>query len=238
MTEVNTYHLDNGYFTKRDTNGSRLAVEVTKTGFAHEASRSSGLLRVPSLVHSTEFVMVTSAIVDSRRLRDVLAGGGEQQELVRRAARALAEIHAWSPQGLGGTCLPQRGGPSAREVFIHGDYTLDNILVTTTPTTLWVVDWSTPPWLGSWATTGDARWDVAMFAMNLFLQRPGDPRWLATSTSIAKQFVREYSAASGNPLTGLKKFYLEALMTYARARPTAGTASRIPSAVRGAVYLP
>ena len=118
-------------------------------------------------------------------------------------------------------------------VPIHGDFGLTNVQIRSSDSTIYVLDWSTPDWLGTWCTHGSATWDIAMLLTDLMYQRPFDPNPVSHSTVIARAFLSGYNEVKPYVIREHREQIFEVARSYYRAARWHGPAYlRLPSLTR------
>lgn len=111
-----------------------------------------------------------------------------------KAGQTLAEIHHRLPSTTELQIdLASEWIPSAKmqAVCIHGDFTVQNILITNPSDRLVVIDWVTSDLCGSEATTGPWAFDVAWFIRSLL----GVPPWFSLSIAHAADRAKVFATA-------------------------------------------
>lgn len=92
------------------------------------------------------------------------------KELFVRLGEVLAYIHSIKPVS-SADCFPKgffedRFNKQTDEVFIHGDFTMNNIFIYNNEFT--IIDWNTSSLFDFHAEVGPAYWDISFFASSLF----------------------------------------------------------------------
>lgn len=128
------------------------------------------------------------AHVDAVTLRRVLLEEEDGEQGMRRAGTALGGLHRAS--------LGRAVGRGDR-VFLHGDYSIDNVLVRRPWTSFAIVDWSSAPWAVDREAEGDPRHDVMAMLISLFYRRPFSPFAPGDPRPYAAAFLQGYEAESG-----------------------------------------
>lgn len=138
--------------------------------------------RIPEAVSLWEFLRIA-------RARQPAAS------VMKTVAAALASIHAGlaleSRYAIG---LPGkwRLSTDSHVVWLHGDFTAFNLLLTDSGRTLWVTDWATSDVIGSDVTVGSPLMDVAWFVGSLFFESHFGARRIAGRDQLASIFIAEY----------------------------------------------
>jgi len=184
---------------KRDA-PPRLRVEVEKTRRGGDIGRATGLFRVPRLLEYNEAAgqATFERIEGLCMVRDVLARR-PGAELAERLGQALAAIHRdlELPEPMKHPLPEEFCLPGETEVFIHGDFTVENVYVTGPGEPLVILDWQMTDVHGEEATWGTRYFDVTWFIntlfyrpMHLYLGAEREAPW-------AGLFLRSYFAAAG-----------------------------------------
>ena len=153
--------------------------EIEGTQLASEIARNCGLFSVPSVIESNpeSGLIVFERISGADTLRVVLPRIEVPEILVERAAEILARIHGASVGG---------------SVFIHGDFTIENLLYEEKQDRMTVIDWSTPAWLGAHEARESSH-DIAMFLMSLFNRPVFYHHRIRDVPTLARCFLSRYS---------------------------------------------
>lgn len=153
--------------------------ELEGTRFARSIADRCGLFSVPRVITSNteEGIIVFERIKDADTLRRLLPGVADPEELVARTADILARIHDESIDG---------------RSFVHGDFTIENVLYSESQGELAVIDWSAPRWFSS---TGEVRpeHDVAMFLISLFNRPVFYSKRIRKVQDLGRHFLASYS---------------------------------------------
>lgn len=154
---------------------AQLRREIETASAAALVANEAGFFRVPQVLDAD----VGSGWVDFERIEgavplSALKTWNDRSEFAFRcAADSLHRIHA-------NLVLPERirsdrlDSIEARspEAFMHGDYTIDNVMLETPATRIAIVDWSAAPWLSADANFGPVLWDVAWMAQSICMLHP------------------------------------------------------------------
>lgn len=156
---------------------SLLRVELAKSQKASHIGEATGLFSVPRVLSLDE----DAGVLDFERIRElrtigdlVLCDDPRLPSLLDRAGRSLAVIHdrlALDAEMRMDLPAEWKGQP-ADDVFLHGDYTSENVCVNDRTGRLVIVDWSTAPLMGRVPTYGTRYFDILWFAGNLFETMP------------------------------------------------------------------
>ena len=178
----------------RDPQQMRLELEKTQLGAV--AARASGRFEVPRVL-AYDFDNLTIAferLHGLSSLRQVLCGSANVDEVTMRAAQALAAVHGQDP-------APNESpswGPdlgvhmTSPTVFVHGDFSVTNILCAPDRQRPVVLDWAPPPWLPAVGLRGPGYLDLSIFVLSLFLRRPFEPLRIADPGRLALIFLEGY----------------------------------------------
>ena len=128
------------------------------------------------------------------------------EEAFRLAARFLADFHAnfSSPTAIRSRVLDGLG--DSPESFLHGDFTVDNVLYRLEERDIAVVDWSTAPWVEEAANFGPAHWDVCWMVLSIFALHPFR-LGMARRRAAARVFMESYCVASPSlSVAGIRRY--------------------------------
>ena len=214
--------------------------EAQKTQLAADLGESTGLFRAPRVLKTEPGAIRLERLTDLTCIRNVLANPG-WEDCVRRAGHALAVIHTHLQMPSGSRIAlrpPYAGSPI---VGIHGDFNTHNLFVDETGQ-LVILDWSTAIWTDPGATVGPAVYDLAMFTLAAFYQRPWDAEPVHRSARVARLFLDEY--ARHRPFSRRDYRRLASRMSRAWARYLASgpwwpghPLARIPSLIHYHLFL-
>jgi len=212
---------------------SLLVVEATKTTRAGEIGKESGLFYVPRVLDFDR----EKGVLELERLNGLvtllqLARDKDTRllELLGKAGRALAVVHEQLvlPENMKYGLPPEWMDSLDENVFIHGDFTIDNMCLHTPSDQLVILDWSTAPLLGRTPSFGSRYFDILWFASRIFDSAPYHRALLGwDAEGMAEAFVRGYiKVASAEKLNHLKDYWPEImrlqrkiLWNSARTRP-------------------
>ncbi len=173
-----------------------LRVEAAKTEQAYAIAQECGLFRVPLVkdLDETRGRIVFERITDIQRITRQIAFGRDNEPLISRLGQCLAVIHQRLrlPADMMIPLVPTVTGPEPH-VFLHGDFGLDNISISSR-SQLVIFDWQTSRLHGGRATYGTCYFDLAWFLTNLFyLRSRGRDYLLCRSVSgLPNHFVDSY----------------------------------------------
>lgn len=148
-----------------------MRVEVEKTNIALQIGRQSGLFRVPEIIDydAIKGKVVFERITDIHGVRHAVSHGEKYGEILERIGIALAEIHKKLelPEDMVDN-LPEEFCFTGNEVFLHGDFSVDNICVSDKNHAIIILDWQMTKMHGGKATYGTRYFDIVWFINNLF----------------------------------------------------------------------
>jgi hypothetical protein len=172
--------------------------EAEKTRAAKVIADATGLFRVPTVLAVDDTQMSLERIDGLVSVRSLLAKDGAERLMLRVAAASVA-IH--ERLVLDTTFeVPMTGAFAvANPVGLHGDFNPYNVMVCRETDELVVLDWSCPVWVQPEAMMGSASFDLALFGMNLFLQRPFDPDPVPNPERLLDVLLTEYIRLAKNP---------------------------------------
>jgi hypothetical protein len=182
-----------------------LAIEAEKSRLAAEIAADTGLFSVPRVVRFDP----AASHLDFERVPQLTQfselvgrGGPEAMTIAERAGRALAIVH--KRLKLDATMripLPARWRSEGEDdVFIHGDFTANNLCIDERSGQLVIVDWSTAAYLGNVATVGPRSFDVAWFVRHLQMSPPWDQTFSWPGRAVCDALIRAYVDEYGSPL--------------------------------------
>jgi hypothetical protein len=174
----------------------RMRVEIEKTMRAFDIGRRTGLFRVPEVVDYDErrgvakFEKVSPLV----SIRQRLTFGRGYRSLAERTARALAAVHNLLelPQEMA-IPLPSELQDEGNAVFLHGDFSFNNVFVDTGSEELVILDWQMTKLHGGAATYGTRYFDAAWFLNNLFNRYLHHCLLGNGAVEIAQLFLRAYA---------------------------------------------
>lgn len=195
---VRTVRLYENIVVKRDA-PHLMRVEVEKTRLGYELGQATGLFRVPRILdYDADTGTVTfERVHDLRTMRDALATA-PNRDVVSRVGHVLAAIHdnLALPDEIRKPLPVALQEPHDTEVFIHGDFTVENLLISERSGTIVVLDWQMTSAHGCEATWGTRFFDISCFIGTLFF-RPLE-KFLGAKKEFpwAELFLKSYSAAA------------------------------------------
>lgn len=175
-----------------------MRVEVEKTTRAFEIGRQSGLFRVPRILdyYEKKGEVVFERIADIHGVRHAVSFGSRYAELLGRIGVALALVHReLELPGDMVVALPDEFALKGNEVFLHGDFSVDNVCVRKGSSEIVILDWQMTKVHGGKATYGTRYFDVVWFTNNLFT-KPFHKYLFGPSVGCAaKKFLSSYLGA-------------------------------------------
>jgi len=148
-----------------------MRIEVEKSIRGHEIGRESGLFRVPQILDYDESKgeVVLERIADIRAVRHAVSFDKQYGDVLERVGVALAMIHRKLelPKGMV-EALPDEFVLRGNEVFLHGDFSINNVCVGNESPTIVILDWQMTKVHGGKATYGTRYFDLVWFVNNLF----------------------------------------------------------------------
>jgi len=176
-----------------------IAVEAAKLRSAHELGRSSGLFRAPRLLSHDANTgrLEQERVFGFKNLQTLAAYGPANHSLWQRIGAILGLLHnEFVPQNCPPAAMPSDWQlKEDRQVWLHGDFNLDNVCYIESNDTILVTDWSLTPLLEGICTQGPASFDVAWLVKSLFFLpcRMGFPRNIAEKSD---RFLAGYTCKS------------------------------------------
>ncbi|OGJ86678.1 MAG: hypothetical protein A2268_13305 [Candidatus Raymondbacteria bacterium RifOxyA12_full_50_37] len=147
-----------------------LKQEVLKSNAARQIGLSSGLFYVPKVLDINELQghIVFERILGFKSMREL---GYEKKlsALYGKIGQSLSRIHhELSLDDTNKLCLPEELALDHNNVFIHGDFSLDNVGVNSSTGEIVIIDWQMTKIHGGIATYGTRYYDIMWFVNNLF----------------------------------------------------------------------
>jgi len=178
----------------------RLRVEVEKTMRAFDIGQRTGLFRVPELVEYDELrgVAAFEKLAHLVSIRQELTFGSDHQSVTERTARALAAVHDLLelPEEMT-LSLPDELREEGNAVFLHGDFSFNNVFLDARSGELVILDWQMTKIHGGAATYGTRYFDVVWFINNLFNRYLHHCLFSNNAVEMARCFLQAYGAAAG-----------------------------------------
>jgi hypothetical protein len=186
----------------------RLRIEVAKTQQAYLIGEECGLFRVPQVkdFDDQKGHVVFERILDIQSMRERIAFCPHNEHLASRIGHSLAVIHQRlqlsSRRKI--RLKTEMAGPEPH-VFLHGDYSLDNICLSSQGS-LVILDWQTSKLHGGEATYDTGYYDVAWFLTNLFYlrSRGRDYAGCFPVTGLAIHFIESYLTHTPDAIDGVQ----------------------------------
>lgn len=183
-----------------------LAVEQVKTRRGAEIGDQTGLFYVPRVL----FFDPQEGVLEFEHLaglHNLLALASRRDpralDLAGRAGAALAAVHQRLvlPEESKVALAAEWMDPPGQNVFIHGDFTGDNVCYHEPTGRLVIVDWSGAPFMKRVPTFGSRFFDVMWFIVSLFYNRLERRVSRRAAMKLADSFLDAYVGASGLDLT-------------------------------------
>jgi len=177
-----------------------MRVEVEKTRRAYEIGKDCGLFRVPKVLEHDETAgrALFERLDSIRPVREAVPWGKQYIALAETLGTSLAIIHRelTLPDEMR-IPLPTEFALPHNEVFLHGDLSVDNVLVGPSWPPIVIIDWQFTPGFGGRATFGSRYFDIMWFMGNLI--RRSTPRFLLANPvrPVAKAFMESYCQEVG-----------------------------------------
>lgn len=182
----------------------RAAREFDKTVAAGQLGRDCGLFVVPQAMgfDAESGTMRLQYLDGYQRLRAALCRADLVfgRRLLRRAGQILAAVHAGlrlGPERMRETWCGD-AGTAERQVTVHGDYTLENLMYLPATDSIAVLDWSMAAWLERDVCVAPASIDMTGMLLSIYNQKAVWQReMLAEPEALASEFVDAYSTTTG-----------------------------------------
>ncbi len=194
-----------------------LAIEAEKSRRGAQIGLDSGLFRVPAVLSFDknagvlEFERVSNLITFFDMVNHALPA---QNEMAKRAGQALARIHQQLILDDSMKIpLPSKwAGIDGKNVFIHGDFTANNVCINKDNMELIIIDWSAAPIVGRSATIGSGVYDVVSFIRHLIMCAPWSKTLTWPGNSLCDSFVLGYVQESGEPINRMSWLHYRSKM--------------------------
>jgi len=194
-----------GNIARKTGEPSLLAVEIAKTQKAAEIGKECGLFYVPKVVNFD----AEAGIIEFEHLSGLITlfelairKDPRLFELLEKTGQALVAIHEKLvlPADMK-INLPDEWMDDADNVFIHGDFTGENVCFDKSANRLVILDWSAAPLLGRRVTFGVRYFDIIWFAYYLFYCMPAKniTRWNACR--MVDKFLDGYASSNAHDLS-------------------------------------
>ena len=175
--------------------------ERLRTEAGHRVGQETGLFLVPAVLSfDDERGEIVFERLRATGFRQALAGRDGGEELVDRAARALAAIHRQLAAGDEPDASGYPASPIRPTVPLHGDFGVNNLYYLPDDDRLAIIDWSNADWIEYDADLGPPEIDVAIFLLSLFERRVFGPSPVRRRHELARRFLDTYAAASPHGL--------------------------------------
>jgi len=183
---------------KRD-HPNLLIVEVEKTNRAFNISQNYDFFRVPRVLDfdQEKGVAVFERLMDIQGIREIIDSKQKIDFSIKDISRSIAITHKelTLPDDMR-IPLPAEFRFSGNEVYLHGDFSCDNVCVN--KKYIGIIDWQMTKMHEGKATYGTRYFDIAWFVNNLFSKRFYKYLLSGSVTSLAQSFVDTYFSFAGN----------------------------------------
>lgn len=172
-----------------------IRVEVEKAVRGFEIGQDCGLFSVPKILDydQSKGQVVFERLHNIWSIREVIELRRKYDSLAETIGHSLAIIHnkLTLPKDMI-TPLPPDFSLPAAEVFLHGDFSIDNICVGSSCPPIIVLDWQMTKVHGGNTTYGTRYFDLAWFVNNLFSRMFHRYLFSAPVAPIARKFLSSY----------------------------------------------
>ncbi|MBU1054479.1 MAG: phosphotransferase [Proteobacteria bacterium] len=184
---------------KKKDEPSLLRIEVEKARQGYKIAKNTGLFCTPKVIDYDEVsgIVIFERLRGLQMMKDILAFS-PTMELVSRIGKVLAEIHSnlILPDEMRKPLPDEFQAPGDSQVFIHGDFNVENVLFMGQYDTIAVIDWQMTSVHGGEATWGTRFFDIAWFINTLFYRPIYRYIGALHEAPWAQIFLRSYSEAS------------------------------------------
>ena len=205
---ISEIDLENGVFRKY-VPADKFRCELQMNKEARKLTLNNGLFEVPDIkfADAENYVIEFELIKDIKMLRaffitNAKFGALSKEKsllynLFNRIGKALSLIHniGQNFDDDSKKTFPKDFFHSKFEkdlVFIHGDFTLSNILYNENSNNLYIIDWSTSPVFDFSANFGPRYWDLSFFVSSLFYFSVSTIFSYQLRISLLKEFLAGY----------------------------------------------
>ncbi len=216
---IRTTFVDGGVIKQQSVEAARL--ELLKSQRAAEIGSATGLFRVPAVLDcDPERGSITfERLRGVRPFREALRDRRRQRPLLERAARALGAIHAGlelpdeATIELPPVCVELPGAA----VYVHGDFSIENLLYQPERDEFAIVDWCAAAWLGGRGTHGPRYVDASTLILSMAYRRWLGPAAIPNVDELVRFFAERYLEATGeaSSATDLDRYFQALLPVYA-----------------------
>jgi len=167
---------------------------------AAEVGEETGWFKVPRILKfvESEGVLELERITDLVKLRDLVYEGYPRLiRLMESAGRALAGVHGKLelPSPVTIPLVLDFHSDREDEVFVHGDFTADNVAWSEALNSLYVLDWSTAPLFKGIGNKATRYFDLVWFSFFLFVSAHRRIMGSRNGSALVKAFLAGYSQA-------------------------------------------
>jgi tRNA A-37 threonylcarbamoyl transferase component Bud32 len=213
-------------------------LEFIKTKQAASIAASSSLFRVPEIISFdlSKGEIVFERLYGLKNLIEALFYHRDPFCLLEKVGLALAIIHNkfFLPEKFSSP-LPTLGIEiETNPVYVHGDFSWENVMFHPERDELVVIDWAIAPWLDRRGSFGPCFLDLGILMQGLFIRRPGAPYRLSGPELLGRTFLQSYSSAFSQEfrISEFRKYFSALFSIYLKMR------RRQIGNVRYLAYLP
>ncbi len=155
----------------KKTHPDLMKIEVAKMIKGREIGKKNGSFYVPDVYEYDEVngVLIMERLKNIHGVRNIDIKSKAYEEIIKKSGSALAEIHneLILPQSMT-TPLNNELKYIGKEVYIHGDFSVENVCIFNDKESLGIIDWQMTNRHGGASTFGTRYYDIAWFVNNLF----------------------------------------------------------------------
>lgn len=181
---------------RKHLNCTALKAEYSRTIAASLVASKCGLFSVPKIVgfDPDSGVLESERIQDLTTLRQMLVARDRQAyQVLRQTGACLAAVHASLREDhIDLLPLPSFLQPEEERVFLHGDFTADNVGISPSRGRLIIYDWSTASMMGGHGNYGSRYFELVWFTGFLFQTAPPRLLWRWKAEQMASVFLAGY----------------------------------------------
>lgn len=187
-------------------------LEKIKTERAQAIGEATSIFRVPRILSSSidNGSITFERLHGLQNLMEAASCHRSPAYLLERVGRALAAIHNQLilPEDFSAPISDLGFSLQTKPVYVHGDFSWENVLFQKEQDEVVIIDWATAPWLDKRGTLGPPFVDLGILLHGLFIRRPFAPHCISNPEALGRIFLRSYSAES------LQGFRLEEFQRY------------------------
>lgn len=145
-----------------------LRLETIRTAEAYEIFKNCDLLKIPRVIASNDNSVTFDFFQNATTFADLLIHDVDQAiEIIPDIAKCLVYLQKYLHHSQKNTFEYSRKLSDSCEVFVHGDFSVHNLLLANK--SLILIDWSSSSWGGQQFNHAPEHWDLAWFVLGIYL---------------------------------------------------------------------